>query len=476
MSNQDVLQKFITKAPFAVMTRLVTHTVIAEELDQVFEEHRENQYEKDVKFSAVAMTVADVTMNFSENFNQAYKVHREQLGVAITSFYDKIKATETPVSEAVVAKSAEKASQLQDALGFSPWEILPGYRVFGVDGNVLAKSDKRLGVLREAAGAPLPGKAVARFDLQRQLFDRAYLLEDAHDQESATCDRLVEDLMPGDVLVADRHYCIVSFLENIAAAAGHFIIRQHGRLKGVLLGQRRRLGRTDSGVVYEQSMKLSDDDEALVVRRITVVLDQPTRDGASEIHVLTNLPKEVDGLIIADVYRLRWEEENAFHVLQMTLTCELASVGHPRAALLLFCLSMLAYNLRQVIFAALYAEHAEEEVEQVSHFHVSKEISRYTDGMLVVLDDDTWRALAPHSERDIVSLLRTIARGIPLANYRKQPRGPKKKKPKRSRNVKSSHVSTAKLLGIASTKSPASNFEQLMLAVSAKYEKWELPP
>ena len=370
MDNQKVFEKFSIAAPFAVMTRVVTGAFISEELDHVFEEHREYQYSKTVKFSAISLAVADVAMNFSDNFNQAYTTHREELGVAITSFYDKIKATETAVSEAVVARSAEVASELQDALGYVPWEVLPGYRVFGVDGNVLAKTDKRLGVLRESTGAPLPGKVVARFDLQRQIFDRAYLLEDAHAQESTTSDRLVEDLLPNDVIVADRHYCIVRFLEKIAAASGKFIIRQHGRLKGVLVGKRRCLGRTSSGVVYEQAMKLSASDDAMKVRRITVELDQPTRDGETEIHVLTNLPAKVKGTTIADVYRLRWEEENAFHVLQMTLTCELASVGHPRAALFLFCMSMLAYNLRQVIFAALYAEHPEEQVEQVSPFHV----------------------------------------------------------------------------------------------------------
>lgn len=448
MSNQDVMKKFIQKAPFAVMTRLTVQAAVADELDQVFEQHREQQYEKNVKFSAVAMAVADVAMNFSENFNQAYQVHREELGVALTSFYGKINATETSVSEALVAKSAEQASRLQDALDFTAWEILPGYRVFGVDGNVLTKTDKRLGVLRDSAGAPLPGKAVARFDLQRQLFDRAYLLEDAHAQESTTCDRLAEDLLPNDVIVADRHYCVLRFLGKIAARGGRFVIRQHGRLKGVLLGRRQRLGRTDSGVVYEQQMRLSADAQAPVVRRITVLLETPTRDGDTEIHVLTNLPAEVDGRTIADVYRLRWDEENAFHVLQMTLTCELASVGHPRAALFLFCMSMLAYNIRQVVFAALYAEHPEDDVEQVSHFQISKEVSRYTEGMLVALDDEAWEELIPGSVSRLTAMLRRIARNIRLAAYRKSRRGRKKKTPKRSGNVKCSHVSTAKLLRI----------------------------
>lgn len=448
MGTQQVYEKFIVTSPFAVMTRIVTGAFISEELDQVFEEHRETQYSKTVKFSALALAVADVAMNFSDNFNQAYTVHRKELSVAITSFYDKIKATETGVSEAVVARAAEVASELQDALGYVPWEILPGYRVFGVDGNVLAKTEKLLGVLRESTAAPLPGKVVARFDLQRQLFDRAYLLEDAHAQESTTCDRLVDDLLPNDVIVADRHYCIVSFLENIAAASGQFLIRQHGRLKGVLLGKRKRLGRTDSGVVYEQSMKLSSNDDAMLIRRITVELDQPTRDGDLEVHLLTNLPAKVAGTTISDVYRLRWEEENAFHVLQMTLTCELASVGHPRAALLLFCMSMLAYNLRQVLFAALSVEHSEEQVEEVSHFHISIEVSRYTDGMLVALDDNEWKELLPSSVKGLSRVLRKIAREIDLRNYKKKRRGPKKKKPHRLPNKKSAHVSTAKLLGI----------------------------
>jgi hypothetical protein len=448
MNDQDLLAKFCAKAPFAVMSRLATQAVIAQDLDEVFERHSEAQYEKQVKFSALAMSVADVAMNFSENFNQAYHAHRKQLGIAITSFYDKIKATETVVSEAVVARSAERAAQLQDALNFQPWEILPGYRVFGVDGNALAKTDKRLKLLRDVAGAPLPGKVVARFDLQRQLLDRAYLLTNGHDQESTTCDRLTADLLPNDVIVADRHYCIVGFLEQIVARGSHFIIRQHGRLRGVLLGQRQLLGRTDSGTVYEQRMQLSARAESLVVRRITIVLDQPTRDGDKELHVLTSLPAKIDGRRIVDVYRLRWEEEGAFHVLQMTLTCELASVAHPRAALFLFSVAMMAYNIRQVIFAALFATHVQEAVVEVSHFQIAKEVWRYTDGMLVVMDDAMWQRLLPRTEPGVVGLLRRVAAKIDLRVYKKSHRGPKKKKPHRSRNVASSHVATAKLLGI----------------------------
>jgi hypothetical protein len=448
VTDQELLSKFIAKSPFAVLTGLATQAVVESDLDQVFEEHREKQYTRRAKFSAVAMAVADVALGFSENFNQAYTASRKNLGICLQSFYDKINHTEPGVSEKVVEVSARRATGLQDALGLKRRKILPSYRVFGIDGNVLAKTDKRLGVLRDAKGAPLPGKVVARFDLQRQLFDRAYLLTDGHAQESDTCDRVAADLVPGDVIVADRHYCILRFFERIAAAGGHFVIRQHGRLKGVLLGKRKRLGRTDTGVVYEQEMRLSQQEDAPVVRRITLVLDKPTRDEASEIHVLTNLPAEVDGREIVQVYRLRWEEERAFHVLQMTLTCELASVAHPQAALFLFCLAMLAYNIRQVVFAALFATHPAEQVAEVSHFKIAEEVRRYTDGMLVVIDEAMWERLLPSTERGVVAMMRSIAEKIDLSAYKKSHRGPKKKKPHRSRNVASRHVSTARLLGI----------------------------
>ncbi|MEZ6118061.1 MAG: transposase [Pirellulaceae bacterium] len=139
---------------------------------------------------------------------------------------------------------------------------------------------------------------------------------------------------------------------GIAAAKGFFAIRQHGRLKGVLLGKRERIGRISTGVVYEQAMKLSAAEDAMSVRRITVKLDKPTRDGDVEIHILTNLPSDVYAEDVASLYRHRWEEETAFNA---------ADDAHMRAsryrassaATFLFCLSMLAFNMRHDIRVAV---------------------------------------------------------------------------------------------------------------------------
>lgn len=442
-----VLDRFGVLAPFAVMTRMLTQVFLGNHLERLFEEHRQSQYEHIAAFQAIAETVADVALNFSGNFNQAYRQHKAKLGVSRQAFYDKTRHVEPAVCEAISRDSAECAMALQDALGWTPRQCLAGYDCWSVDGNVLAKSDKRLGVLREAKGAPLPGKTVARFDLQRQLIDREYVLLDGHAQECACGDRIVADLQANNVLIADRHYCVVSFLNKIAARGAYFAIRQHGRLKGELLGKRQRIGRTDTGVVYEQKLRLSRDEGAATVRRITVVLDHPTRDGDTEIHVLTNLPNEVSAIAVAELYRHRWEEETAFHVLQMTLTCEHPGIGHPQAAAFLFCMAVLAFNLRQTIFAALATTHGTEAAAEISHFQVSKNVSDNTHGMLIAITPAEWDAVIPTTTGRLAALLKKIASRIDLSNYRKTRRGPKKKKPHRSRNVASSHISTAKLLG-----------------------------
>jgi hypothetical protein len=454
MDAGKLMDKFSEKCPFAVLAQIATRGVVADEFDAVFEEHRSQQYEKTLPFSAMATAVADVVLRFAENFRQAYKTHKEELRVSLTSFYNKINATELQVSEAIVSRAAERAAKLQDQLEYVPWEPLPGYNVYALDGNHLQESEKRLKPLRLLHDAPLAGTIVGRFDLQRQLFDRAYLLEDAHAQESTVLARVVNDLMPGDVMLADRHFCILSFLYETDERDAFFVVRQHGRFKGILVGTRRKIGRTETGTVYEQLIRSNASPDALEMRRITVELDESTRDGDTVIHLLTNLSAKVSALTVADLYRHRWEEETGYYYLTTTMTCELKSVCQPKAALFLFCMAMVAFNIRQVIFASMYAEHDEEAVNNVSHHAISVEIQRYTDGMLVVFDDETWQRVVGHNAECLAERLREFSRRIDLRQYRKSKRGPKKKVVKPPRTRPKTHVSTAKILREASKQRP----------------------
>ena len=449
MSMDVVLQRLIRLRPLAVLTRCVMQSVLNDELDEVFEEHRSRQYSRDILFSHLARTMADVVLGFADSPNQAYKKHREALQASSAAFYEKLKRVAPQVSEATVRYSYQKASRLQEALGIQGNEPIPGYHCRIIDGNHLQKTEHRLDELRTLAAAPLPGTVVATLELKTRLLDHAYLLADAHAQESATLDRLIEDVAARDLMVADRHYCIVEFLLKIAARRAAFVIRQHGRLKGELEGTRRELGRVESGLLFEQAMVIgrTKNHPGLAIRRITIVLDEPTRDGDAEIHLLTNVPEsEATAAQVADVYRQRWAIEHAFYVLTMTLTSEIKTLGHPLAALFVFCLAMVAYNCSRVLIASLTAAHGEEAVEELSEYSMSHEIAYSTDGLLAMFTEEELRSLLPSGTAEQARFLTDVARHVDLKRHRKSRRGPKKKRPQRTVAKKGGHLATARVL------------------------------
>lgn len=449
MSMDALFQRLITLRPLAVLTRCIMQTVLNDELDDVFEENRTRQYSRDILFSQLARTIAEVVLGFAKSPHQAFKKYRKQLHASSTAFYEKLKRVEPQVSEAMVRHSYQKARLLQQSLGMDGDEPIDGYHCRMLDGNHLQKTEHRIGELRRLASAPLPGTVVATLELKSRLLDNAYLLEDAHAQESSVLHRLIEDIAARDLMVADRHFCIVEFLLNLAARQAGFVIRQHGRLKGELLGKRRKIGPVETGVVYEQQMRIgkTKDHSGLTVRRITIELKEPTRDGDLEIHVLSNVPSsEATACQLADLYRRRWAIEHAFYVLTMTLTSEVKSLGNPLAALFVFCMAMVAYNCSRVLTASLTAAHGEEAVEELSEYSMSHEIAYSTDGLLAVITEDEWNSRIPNSPGKHAKFLIDVAGHVDLERHRKSRRGPKKKPPERTGFRNGGHVATARLL------------------------------
>src|SRR5512143_2065720 len=184
-------------------------------------------------------------------------------------------------------------------------------------------TDRRVGAL--------PGHALVVLDPQAMLVADVFPCEDGHAQERSLLDQVLETIRSGEVWIADRNFCTTGFLFGIARRGGHFVIRQHqATLHIELIGERRSCGRAETGTVYEQEARLSDEDGgSMRVRRITVVLDKPTRDGETEIHILTDLPAEAaDALTIAELYRRRWTVEAAFGELATCLNGEVNTLGY----------------------------------------------------------------------------------------------------------------------------------------------------
>jgi hypothetical protein len=218
-------------------------------------------------------------------------------------------------------------------------------------------------------------------------------------------------------------------------------------------GERRKVGRTETGVVYQQRVDLLDGyGGRLSVRRITIRLDHPTEEGDTEIHILTNLPNRVKATRIAEVYRGRWKLEGAFGELATALHCEISSLGYPPAALFAFGVGLLAYNILSVTRTALAAAHGPECLDEISAYYVADEIRGMMRGMCVTVPEAAWRRqFGDLSASQMARLLIAIARRVNLECFRKHRRGPKKPRTPRTMYKKQTHVSTARLLALSRT-------------------------
>jgi hypothetical protein len=203
-------------------------------------------------------------------------------------------------------------------------------------------------------------------------------------------------------------------------------------------------------MVYEQAIAVRDPDtgETAVFRHITVQLDQATRDGDWELHLLSNVPEQdAEALTLADLYRKRWTIETVFQEVTATLQCEINTLGYPKAALFAFCLALVAYNAASVLKASLRAVHGAATVnETVSGYYLALEIRGTYDGMMIAIPERHWAIFRTLSVPDLVNVLREVARHVRLSRYRKYSRGPKKPPPEKAAYANGGHVSTFKLL------------------------------
>jgi hypothetical protein len=448
MVLSDVFRPFVEAKPVCVMARAALERLLdPAALDALFARTAQHQYTRDLLFSTAVELMAQVVLGRKPSVHAAYRALADSFPVSDTALYNKLQRMELAVSAALVADSARRAGPVIRTLGAaSSW--LKGYHVKILDGNHLAATEHRIEELRTTWAAPLPGKALVVLDQPTRTVTAVLLAEDGQAQERS----LLPDVLPlvqrRDLWLADRNFCTIQFLLGVAARHAFFVVRQHGTLLGRLLGERRAKGRCATGYVGEQRLRLeAGDGRELVVRRVTVTLDEPTREGDTEIHILTNLPvKDAPAAVVAELYRKRWTVEGLFLEVATTLDCEIDTLGYPKAALFAFCVGLVAANAVAVLKAALRAAHGEGEAEKLSAYYLALEVREAYAGMMVAIPAEHWVVFARLGDEEVAGLLRELAGKLVLVRYRKHPRGPKKKPPERRRYKNGEHVATSKVL------------------------------
>jgi IS4 transposase len=450
----EVLDRFVEQSAVPVMFRgTLENAVTPELLDAMFAEAAQRQRCGELLFSTVVDLLSLVATGMRKSVNDAYLAKKEQMTVSVISVYNKLKGVETEVSRQMVRRTAARMAQTVDCLGKRRKPLLPGRRVKIIDGNHLAATEHRLWELRTLRSGPLPGLALVVLEPDRMLMTDVFPCEDAYAQERSLFSQVLPTVAADDVWIADRNFCTTDFLFGIAKQGACFVIRQHNStLNCELLGRRRKIGPCPTGVIFEQKMRLSDGKgNTLVVRRVTVVLKKPTRNGEKEIHLLTNLPaRVVRARQVADLYLRRWTVENAFQELDQALHSEIQTLGYPQAALLSFCVAMLAYNVISVVKSALAATHgAEAERQNLSGYYLAGELAAAYQGMMIAVPAQVWqRHFAALSPQELARTLKALAARVNPDRFRKNVRGPKKPRPKRLSGKRYHHVSTARLLAL----------------------------
>lgn len=452
MSFTQVFQRFSEFSPVTVMVRATLENVFAREsLDKLFLQTAQQQRTGILLFSSVVDLMNLVVCGTRRSIHDAYQNAQEEFTVSIRSVYNKLDGTEPAVSRALVRRPAERLQRLIRQMKATRPPLLPGYRMRIVDGNHFPGTDHRLKETRDTNAAPLPGQALVVLEPEVLLATDIIPCEDAHAQERSLFPELLQIAEAKDVWVADRNFCTTGFLFGLARRDAFFVIRQHGStLSWEPVGQPRKAGKCRTGKVCEQDLRLKDaDGRTLIVRRVTVKLDKPTRKGDREIHILTNIPKaDAKAAKIAMAYLERWMIENAFQELSQSLHSEINTLCYPKAALLAFGVALLTYNALSVVKAAMRAVHGEEaSPEKISGYYLAGEIGAAYHGMMIAIPEPEWtRRFAGLTIPSLACVLKDLAAYIRVRQFRKHTCDPKKPQPKRKSGKTQKHISTARIL------------------------------
>src|SRR4051794_30007434 len=424
-----LFERFTANTPLTVMTRaLLENALRPEPLDELFERLAVQQYKRELLFSTVVDVMAVVACRIYKSPHAVYVEHRDRFAVTLKCFYEKLQGIELPVMRELVRDNARRLGPIVEDLQGSLPPLLPGYRVKILDGNALAGTHHRIKELRQTRSAALPGKSLVVLDPSLGLTIDVFPCEDGHAQERSLLGPVLDTVQPKDLWIEDRNFCTLGFIFGVKERQGAVLVREHKGLPWKALNNLYRVGRIDTGVVFEQDVEIEEGGKRLRLRRIVIRLDEPTRDGETEVVLLTNVRRR-SALKLARLYLERWTIENVFDVLTTTLKCEQGSLGYPKAALFTFCVTLVAYNILATVKAALRGVHGSAKVEQeVSLIKVTEHVCRNYEGMMAGLPPAEWLRCRSLGPKERAACLRERAAKVDRRKVGKAPTKPKKSK------------------------------------------------
>lgn len=450
MLDAATYKRLVQEAPEAVMVRAILEQALeASTLDEVFEECRDDQYTRTLLFSSLVELMVLVVCRVRPSVNAAFKLRKEKLEVSLKSVYNKLNASDPSVCEGLFRHAAENMREVVEALNVPSSPLIPGYQTRILDGNQFAATEHRLKELRTLSSGPLPGKALVVWNADQGIISDVHCSEDSYTQERRMALELLGKVQPGELWIADRNFATAAFLWQVRQSRAFFLVRRHkANVRFRTAGTERRVGKTETGVVFETPVVIEDDfGGEFTARLVRIALNSKTRDGDASLEILTNLPPQVTALMVADAYRERWQIETVFFELDRVFQGEIKTLAQPGAALLVFCLSLLAYNALRVVRTALAAVHGQPAADNVSDYYLTEVVVSDWRALTIFASPEDWtNKFGSASGQALAAALKSAARHVDMHRLKKTTRGPKKPPPKRRVNKRKPHVSTFRVL------------------------------
>jgi hypothetical protein len=445
-----LLERFAAHFPIPTMARAVLERSFhPDQLNTWFETVAQGQYTRWLLFSTLFDLMLQVVTRQQPSIHAAYQGAREAIPVTLRAVYDKLNGLEPEISAALVDDSAEQAGRVIASLEATRTPLLCDYRVKILDGNALGGREHRLAGTRAQSAAPLPGKALVVFEPTLEVITRMIPEVDAYTQERAMLMRLYGVIEAGDLWIADRNFCVASWIWELHQRGAAVLVREHQQIPCRPREPMRLVATTAQGQLSEQRVTIPAPDgvQRLELRRIRLELYTPTREGETTLSLLTTLPEAVDAAQVAALYRERWTLEKAFLQVTTELRCEIETLAYPPAALFGLAMAVVAYNALAVIKATLRQVHGAETIEtEVSGYYLVNEMARVGESLKTLVTPEEWAGFQTLTTEAMAAWLLATAQQVQPRKYRKHPRGQKKPAPARTHDPSKPHLSVARLL------------------------------
>jgi Transposase DDE domain len=183
--------------------------------------------------------------------------------------------------------------------------------------------------------------------------------------ETALFRTLLDDLRPGDVLLADRYYCSYWIVALALARGVHVVFRKH-QLRHTDFRSGRRLGRNDHVVTWTKPQRPAWMEQAdyealpatLSLREVRTQISTPGCRVKELVVVTTFVDADAYPMLdILDLYHERWHVEIDLRSIKTQMKMEILRCQTPEMVRKEIWAHLLAYNLVRKVMAQAAQEH-----------------------------------------------------------------------------------------------------------------------